>query len=321
MKRAPIVALSVLLLFTGAVLVLRERSRNHVAPPLPKQADQGGTGQAPAPRPQRESRIPVFIAVLSDPSLHESRQIATIRSLPDDLTQEEFVELMDLIRGPVPARRSARTWHVLINEIMNVLREPRFHIEGYGAAMAGMVADKQADPVLRDYAAQHLALSLDRIAHAPAKADFQLAMETFLKVCTSEDESFHGVTGTILMSLSALSETFHADDLKPYRDRLGPAIVALVSGDRESSMSNRISAIQAAGRLNFPQALPAIRNLASGGSPNRWVRLSSVAALGYYGRQEDRAYLSQLMAEDPAMSAAARTALESIDNRGAIHPR
>jgi len=311
MKRTPLIALATLLLVMGVGLVIRDIIRNRDASAVPRKPDVGKTGEVHAPEADRKSRVPALIATLSDLSLHESRHIEAVRGLPGDLTQKEFEELMDLIRGPVPANLSADKWHVIANEIMNVLREPRFHIKGYGGAMGGMVADKGADPVIRDYAAQHLALSLDRVAHASTPADFHVAMETFLTVIANGDESFNGVTGTILMSLTAVSETFHPGDLAPYRERLGEVIVALVSGDRKSSLSNRISAIQAAGRLGFTKALPAIRSYAAGKAQNPSIRLSSVAALGYFADPADRPFLEQLARSNDRLRFAARTALET----------
>lgn len=312
MKRTQLIALASLVLVTGVALVIRDRMRDDGGTAVPQQPHVGKSAETREVEPARPSRMPDLIAMLADPSLHESRQIEAVRGLPGALTQGEFEELMELIRGPVPANRSAGTWHVIVNEIMNVLREPRFHLKGYGGAMAGMVADQGADPVIRDYAAQHLALSLDRVAHAPTAADFQLAMETFLTVAASGDEAFHDVTGTILMSLTAVSETLHPGDLAPYRDRLGAVIVALVSGERKASLSNQISAIQAAGRLGFPEALPAIRSYAAGNAPNPSIRLSSVAALGYFADPADRPFLQQLAASDDKLRFAAQTALKNL---------
>lgn len=306
MKRPLLITVASLLLLTGAAVLTRAWMRHRPAAPAT---------MVPAPAakqqiPERPSRVPDLIAKLCDPSLHRSRHAEAISSLPDDLTQAEFDELLDFIRGPVPQRLKVGSWHVTVNEIMRVLRQPRFKVSGYADAMAGMVLDRSADPVVRDYAAQHLAVSLDRVAHDPTPADFRHALETFLKVVTSPEEASQGVTGTILMSLTAQSATFHPEDLAPYRERLEAGIVALASADRPVSLSNRISAIQAAGRLGVTQALPAIRQLARDSATSPALRMSSVAALGYFHQPEDRGFLQEIV-QNPgsSLSKAAQTAL------------
>lgn len=315
MNRFLLISLPSLLLLTGGGMVILEHFRHRADAPHASRREVSENREIPMPVPYRPSRMPDRIAQLTDPALHHSRRLEVVRSLPDDLTNEEFDDLMGLIRGPMPDRLSADDWHEAANEIMKVLREPGFHIRSYGDSMAGLVLDQTADPVIRDYAAQHLALTLDRVTHDPTPADFHLAMNAFLKVVADEHEAFNGVTGTILMSLSALSETFHHDDLAPYRARLGAAIVALATGVRNSSMSNRISAIQAAGRLGFPEALPAIRELARGPAPKPSIRLSSVAALGYFHQPEDREFLHKLAANDDALSKVAEAALRNYPSQ------
>jgi hypothetical protein len=298
----------------GTAVVIIDRTRHRATAPVETGPNHEASRKAVGPAREGPSRMPELIAKLTDPAVHHSRHLESVRALPDDLSQAEFDELMAFIRGSLPEGFKLASWHVIVNEIMNELRSTRFKIGGYAYAMSGMVLDKSADPVVRDYAAQHLALCLDRVSHNPTETEFRFIMETFLKVLTGSDEAFHGVTGTILMSITAVSETFRTEDLAPYRVRLDPAIVALVSGDTPASLSNRISAIQAAGRLGVTQALPAIRDLARGSAPSPAIRLSAVAALGYFHHPEDRDFLKDIAANDNSLRTAAESALKNYPN-------
>ncbi|MGB6222894.1 HEAT repeat domain-containing protein [Haloferula sp.] len=268
--------------------------------------------------PTRPPATPHLVRQLVDPSKHLEEQIEAVRGLPDDLTAEEFAALIAILHQPAPPKADPGRWYALQNEIMEVLRQPRFTWEGYSGALADLVADRNADPVMRDYAAQHLALYLGDRADQLPEEDSSAALDSLLGVLRGSRESHEMVSGTTLMALCDLN-TRRPELLEEHRSTLGPAILALVTGERSASMSNQVAAIQAAGRMGFPETLPAIRSFASGEAPNPSVELSSIAALGYFADPEDKALLTELAEGDTRLRFAARSALKNYDKFPPTH--
>jgi hypothetical protein len=313
MKRTTTNVLAILLLSLGIWLGVRLLS----APP--EQAHSEGATAPPRSRPPGHSAArppsptPILIRKLSDPSLHDAERISAIRDLPSDLSNEENQALMDLLRQPAPAQIGISGWYMVLNEIMEVLRQPRFDWPGYGEAMAGLTTDRHVDPVVRDYSAQHLALYLADEAQNRQADSFSPGMDAFLSVLRGEREAHEEVTGTILMALCDLKSKRPAEDFAAYDQALALVVNDFVTGSRPASRSNRISAIQAAGRMGYREALPTIRAFARDGGPDPSLRLSSIATLGYFHDPEDRHFLQQLAGSEDNLRFAAATALKNFN--------
>jgi hypothetical protein len=312
MKRPAIHLLAVLLLSGGVWLGFRMLTppRTQSDPNSTPTTRVHKTDRNPGNRP---SPAPILIRKLADPSLHRTERIAAIRDLPSDLSDHETQALMDLLRQPAPEKIGISTWYMVLNEIMEVLRQPRFDWSGYGEAMAGLMTDRHVDPVVRDYSAQHLALYLADEADERSPASLGPGMEAFLSVLQGEREAHEQVTGTILMALCDLKTKRPTKEFTPYEKAIAGVVTDFVSGNRQTSRSNRISAIQAAGRMGCLEALPTIRAFATGGAPDPSLRLSSIAALGYFSDPEDRPFLQQLAGSDDRLRFAAAAALKNFN--------
>jgi hypothetical protein len=313
MKRPVINILAILLLSVGVWIGVRSLSPPPAAvegdrAPTPARTQASARAAAKSPSP-----APILIRRLSDPALHRAERIAAIRELPSDLSSEENQALMDLLRQPAPERVGISTWYMVLNEIMEVLRQPRFDWPGYGEAMADLMTDRHVDPVVRDYSAQHLALYLGDEAETRRADSFSPGMDAFLSVLRGEREAHEEVTGTILMALCDLKSKRPAEDFAAYDEPISLVVTDFVTGTRQASRSNRISAIQAAGRMGYREALPTIRAFARDGAPEPSLRLSSIAALGYFSDPEDRPFLQQLARSDDRLRFAATAALKNFN--------
>lgn len=268
--------------------------------PLTKRSDRG---------PSR-TVVPTTILGISKPSAHLAERIDAVRGLPDDLSTSEITALIDLLRQPAPPNTSEKEWYVILNEIMEVLRQPRFQWAGYGDVMKEIMKDRNMDPVVRDYSAQYLSqwLGDSRMSHLTGYA-WAPALETYLEVIGGEREALEPVTGTSLMAMSDLYEKAGSERFSGIRKRLDPLITDLVSGKRQTTLPNRISAIQAAGRMKVASALPEARRMAGDPDENSSLRLSSVAILGYFRDPADRPFLEQLSAGNEKLRFAAKEAL------------
>ena len=311
MKRTLITILATLLLAGVAFMVLRTRSLSESQASVPPAFNGEGAEVSRTTVPDT-SPVPVLVRKLSEPALHLEDRIQAVRALPSDLSEKESNSLMDLLREPAPAGINSGDWYVMQNEIMEVMRQPRFAWNGFGSAMEALVVDRHVDPVVRDYAAQHLTLYL---AGEPKEGSLSDGMNAFLTVLRGEREAHEDVAGTTLMALCDLHSQRPPAELAPYKEELGKIITSYADGSISASLPNWIAAIQSAGRLDVQAALPAIRRYVMEKAPNASVKLSSVAALGYYGDAADLPFLNELAASNDKLRFAAQAALDNHARR------
>ena len=266
--------------------------------------------EAAAPTVSR-SRTPYLVNTLIDPSLHLSDQIVAIRALPTDLTDGEFQALIALLKDDVPSTMSASVWSTLQNEIMEVLRHRRFNLSQYPQAIAGILSDREASPIMRDYAAQHLSLYLSDRASSLEETVIHSSLNSLLAVLNGSREAEQQVTGTTLMALCDLNQK-QSQLLESHRPAINQAVLKLLDFDHPVTFSNRISALQAAGRLKVTEALPQVRQMATSEEIKPSYRLSAIAALGYYAQAEDQSLLEEIAKGENRYRFAAQTALKNF---------
>jgi len=254
--------------------------------------------------------VPSLVRRITDPSLHRATRIEAIRELPSDLSREELAALEDLFRQPPPADMSAAAWYVVINELMTVLAQPRLAWHDYGTVMSGLLSDRHLDPVIRDYAAQNLMTWLRGPVAAGLSEEQRIALlRSYLPVMEGTREAYEPVLGTSLMMICDLRDNCGEEALEPIRVSIEPVICGYVDGTVAASLANRISAIQAAGRIGIKPALPKVRTLARDSGTEPSIRLSCVAALGYFGDPADRPFLEELATGGSRLRFAAQQAL------------
>ena len=266
--------------------------------------------EAAAPTMSR-SRTPYLVNTLIDPSLHLDEQIEAIRALPTDLTDGEFQALIALLKDDVPSTMNESVWSTLQNEIMEVLRHRRFNLSQYPQAIAGILSDREASPIMRDYAAQHLSLYLSDRASSLEETVIHSSLNSLLTVLNGSREAEQQVTGTTLMALCDLNEK-QSQLLQSHRPAIDQAVLKLLDFNHPVTFSNRISALQAAGRLKVTEALPQVRQMATSEEIKHSYRLSAIAALGYYAEAEDQSFLEEVAQGDSKFRFAAQTALKNF---------
>lgn len=255
--------------------------------------------------------VPHLVKELLDPALHFNEQIEAVRALPSDLTHAEFDALISLLREDIPRMVNPHVWSTLQNEIMEVLREPRFERTDYHTALIAIMEDREADPVMRDYAAQHLALYVSDLGSTLPPTTVEETISSLISILDGKRELKQQVTGTTLMALCQMSEK-SPEHLEKARPAISEAVLNLLDLDQDVSLSNRISAIQSAGRLHITEALPAVREMAHRDDIEPNYRLSSIAALGYYLDPDDEDFLQELALSTSRFRHAAEAALNNF---------
>lgn len=157
----------------------------------------------------------------------------------------------------------------LRNGILNVLRSQRQPPRAFTEAVVGLWHSESTDPVLRDYALQHLSAWRDVVAETDPAAS--MLIETTLQAATSSREATYA--GTALLALARFtvdgpSESIDSFDVVAAADR--------IATDDRMPLASRLSALSVLGQLSDQQALPQLEHAMS----PRQAPLLQAAALG-----------------------------------------
>jgi len=212
-------------------------------------------------------------------------RLEAVKRLGNSLKEEERQALIDFLRTyqeeGVRERRG-----VLKNDIILVLKKQlRFPADLEGTLME-IFQDPQQDPVVRDYALQHLSTMYER---ATAKDTIkQLLWDGLNEVETS-------IAGSALLAL----ERWHGLGAGIEQSQLELAALQLARNQNASELS-RITAIQVCAHLKLKEVLSTVVSLVQS-KTSLPLQISAVAALGELGGADNRQILETL-----SLSAGAR---------------
>jgi HEAT repeat protein len=244
---------------------------------------------------------------------HESAAArwAAIRALGTHLDRAEIEALCRYLRGhEIDADGPMRG--VLKNDVILALKNQQPPPEQLAGVLLGMFRDKEQDPVIRNYALQHLATWYEQCGQ---KAQVLAALWAGT---TDPDAS---IAGTALIGLGRLSQDQAgpgpaSSQPVPAVDpaRLATAASALAQ-DPNGSEAARVTALQVCAQLGMKEVLPAAVDLAQSAAsvPLRMSALAAVGALG--GPDQVPLLFGLLTADDPRIQTAARAALRRLEAR------
>lgn len=256
---------------------------------------------------------------LLDGFLPVEERLDIARSINSGLLPAEVAFLYDALTH-TPISGKEEDWWVVVNEIMEQMRKHGAGGEEYSARIGELIKAPQVPEVVRDYAIQHLAQWIAPVAAeiSPGETNPANTAEA-LKVISgaARNPSFiHStIAGTALMALTDISSRLDPEIFAPAWSELSPFLSEIITGQRDSGLSLRVSAIQAVAILADESHLPAIRALASNESENPSARLSAVAALGFYSSPEDVPLLETLASSVNPFQYAAKAALQRSNAR------
>lgn len=242
---------------------------------------------------------------------HWEKRLETIRSLPDRLDAAQVGTLFAFLRAAPEGDRGG--WYLAVNEVMEVMRKRALAGESYSREMLALLADGGADPVVRDYAAQHLAQWVAGMdVTAGKEGDEVLASDCvrqMLRTALAPDSAKLTLAGTTLNALADGVLNGRAF-IREQRPTVADAAFGLASGDTASPL-NRATALQVMARLGHDGTRGLSRQWIESPTTPANLRLSAIAALGLVGKPEDRQILAPL-ADDARFAYAARAALERL---------
>ncbi len=260
----------------------------------------------------------LWALVLGNGKAVESRdRVAALRELPLNWTPEERRAVYAWLRaGPAPGDgMSVDEWHWLAHRIMGRLRGQVAFPGELPAELAAIATAEGIDPILRDYAVQHLALLRRQIAAASgfrtgptalsgAEAAWEIGGAEAGNLLQIADDGLmaaartagDGAGGAALLGMLRMA----GDDGENGKDiaaAAGEVAMAVVKDPAGDSM-NRATALSVAARAGRGDVVPEARRIAAEAGAPPMERLAAIGALGERGTAEDLALLGRLENEN-----------------------
>ena len=187
---------------------------------------------------------------------------------------------------------------VLKNEVIRALKRQQPALEDLADALMTIFYDKQQDPVVRNYAIQHLSSWYAKLAEKNKVLDALWAGTTDADPSTQ---------GSALIALKSLAQPRTNMDKR----RLG-SVACGIARDGKASQVARATALQICAQLGNKEVLPTALALAHepAGVPLRFSALAAIGALG--GSQQVPLLKSLAAADDARIQTAARAALTRL---------
>jgi hypothetical protein len=271
-------------------------------------ADHDARRREPAPSP--------LLLGITSPAIHWEERLHAVNQLPALLDTSTRKGLFDYLTNK-PTDESLKDWYLVANEIMQTLRQRELPAGFYTHELTALIQCPTADPVLRDYAVQHLSQWISGIVPTARETDPLQVAVAFDAMSGQAAATENGQLTLVGTTLNALTDALlHGEGaiLAKRPDLQKIALKVATTADASVSTFNRASALQAAAQLNTPE-LPAVcRQFAQRSDIAPDLRLGSVAALGLIGSVEDLPLLQSFALDSPLHYAAA-AAIKRIEDR------
>lgn len=267
-----------------------------------------------ATRPVPASRHDARLDSLKDASISWQQRVALCRQLITHETSRADVDFLFTLLHDTRSH-AAEEWFVVANEIMETMRHEGAGASHYTAVLSSLAASRDAHPVIRDYAVQHLAMWLyPTLPGAPGETDparRQSGLDAILALAADSSLSQTSVPGTSLMALADINDRADRETMEPVWNRLTPVITRWLE-DGSATVTTRVSALQAVSRARVDALHPLVAQLATSPEAEPSVALSAVSALGYYGRPADAETIRRAATLRPRLAYAAAASLQRI---------
>ena len=268
----------------------------------------------------RRPRLPEspLLRSITQPSIYWEERIQSVNLLPNHLDAEITLSLFDYLTEK-PDDESLQTWYLICNEIIQTLRKRELPTGQYTRRLTALVESAAADPVIRDYATQHLSQWISGIDQDAMETDPILVESAFDAMSHQAEAVENGQLSIVGTTLNALVDALLNGQgvILAKRERLQKIAVDVASIDDGSVATfSRAAALQAAARLDAPELPGLCRNMINNPDTAPDVRLGSVAALGLVGITEDIPLL-QSFAPDSPFHYAAAAAIQRLQDKSA----
>ncbi|MEO0511221.1 MAG: hypothetical protein AAF065_15330 [Verrucomicrobiota bacterium] len=271
-----------------------------------------GPGDAPVANPEQDLTIREAVLILSGRQGEGSYavRIAAAHALPEDLTPVELgIVRESILLGAQPEGLGYRQWHALFNDTLNALvLEQSRPVAQLPELLRTIIAEGERDPVIRDYALQHL---LAFAEHRMGPQERLALLEALWPGLAGSADQAQTLPGTYLLALT------HAQGQAGWPGKETTAARAWeVLQNEQTHVLTRITALQICGKLGYPGALPLSREIAGGRDAHMTLRTAAIATIGDLGGASELDFLNDLHSRTPArLRVAIEAARTRIDSR------
>ena len=191
-----------------------------------------GVRKPTARQPSSAKKAPNRFTPLVDPSIKWQLRVDMLRRLDaTSLNQTEIDYLYSLLDHKVNSRQN-ESWWVVLNEVMEQMQKQSIEPERFDAAMLAIIADDTRHAVVRDYAVQHIAISLKSTDRADALDRIPVIVDALAEQIASTQSQHTTITGTAML---ALVDASHTEEVKPAVDaafdKLENVLTPIISGE------------------------------------------------------------------------------------------
>lgn len=258
------------------------------------------------------------IRALTDETLPENVRLDLARRIDASLGKKDVDYLYSLLHHNPEAGR--KTWWVVLNEIMLEMANQGVGADRYDKELSSVIRDKGLDMVARDYAVQHLALWVRKNGETarPGSPRAERVVQAMSVIAdTIGDPALRGTTvpGTAVMVLTEATRRMPEETSSQVWQKLDPVLTSVIKGETSADLGMRTSVVQAVAIRGSQAHLPLVRSMARDEKADPSMRLTSIAALGVYGSEEDRAYLESVAAGNDRFRYAAQSALKKFQDQ------
>jgi len=265
----------------------------------------GAPGAPDEPAPAVEIPLPGRLETVfgETAGLGSRDRVEWLRENGRDLDEEEMEGLLALVEsGTIPAGLDEREWHWIVDRIFTELRNAARDPELLTARLDGIFSNQRLDPVVRDYALQHL-------GHLGTQGGDAAIIRAAAMAGLAEVDST--IAGTALLLLHR--EPPIPADAVPQGGGIDPGMLALqIIGNQHASVASRVTAIQIAARRGADGTLPAAAAILQSEDAPVLLRVAAVAAIAETGSQADLPILEELSTDSPALLRAASAGIRKL---------
>jgi len=253
---------------------------------------------------------------LTDESQTRETRLNLARQIDQNLTLAEIDSLFASFQYQ-PASQNQEAWWVVMNEMMEQMRRKGVASDRYSNELITLLESPSQPEVVRDYAVQHLSLwitpSSGGAPSEPSPETRAKALSSIAATITDPSIAHTSIPGTAIMALTSASAGLPPETIDSVWTKLDPAMTSMLKGEISAPLSTKTTIIQSVAMRGNESHLPLIQDMARDEKIDPSMRLSSIAALGIYASENDRAYLTSLAEGKTRYRYAAQSALKKLN--------
>ena len=274
----------------------------------------GPAGKVLEPRDMQVARM------VSGDALNYRERDQACRGLSDRITESDVAVLVRFVSGSKPVGIATTEWHALFNDTLNQLRHQQRMPSGLTKALIAISANPDKDPVIRDYAVQHLCcLYSDRHPMARRENDPTLRTEILKAIDAEARRSGSAHAGTALIALNHIEMIGREPAEEKWSQSSSAALddlaLQLAAGGANIHQIARVAALQVCAMRGLRSVLPVARKLAGDDAVDAALRTSAIGCLGILGDPTDQPVLEAISNSGGRLALAASPAIQRIQSR------